>query len=251
MKDNVLVRLLDRKGRNVKSLAVLLDPDKVEMETLPLFVEKAVACGVDFFFIGGSLITNYRLERLVTVIKANCSVPVVLFPGSSLHIEPSADAILLLSLISGRNPELLIGQHVAAAPLLKRSDLEIISTGYMLVESGKTTTVSYISNTLPIPADKPEIAACTAMAGEMLGLKAMFLDAGSGALRPVPGAMIQAVRQSVDVPLIVGGGIDNIEKAMNAWNAGADLIVVGNAIERNPAFMEDLAMLEKAERVLQ
>ncbi len=251
MKNNIVARLLERKRSKIKSLAVLLDPDKVEPETLPSFIQKAVLCGVDFFFIGGSLITNYRLDRLVEVIKENSSVPVVLFPGNSLHIEPSADAILLLSLISGRNPELLIGQHVTAAPLLKRSRLEIIPTGYMLVESGRTTTVSYISNTLPIPADKPDIAVCTAMAGEMLGLQTIFLDAGSGALRPVPADMIRSVSKAVDIPLIVGGGIDTIEKASAALNAGADLIVVGNAIERDPLFLEGLSLLEKQEKVLQ
>lgn len=230
---------------------MLLDPDKVEPETLPSFIQKAVLCGVDFFFIGGSLITNYRLDRLVKVIKENSSVPVVLFPGNSLHIEPNADAILLLSLISGRNPELLIGQHVTAAPLLKRSRLEIIPTGYMLIESGRTTTVSYISNTLPIPADKPDIAVCTAMAGEMLGLQTIFLDAGSGALRPVPADMIRAVSNGIDIPLIVGGGIDTVEKASAAFNAGADLIVVGNAIEWDPLFLEGLSLLEKQEKVLQ
>lgn len=250
MKDSILVRLLDKKRRKIKSLAVLLDPDKVDVETLPSFVEKAVLCGVDFFFIGGSLITHYRLDSLVRVIRENCTVPVILFPGNSLHIEPSADAILLLSLISGRNPELLIGQHVTAAPLLKRSRLEVISTGYMLVESGRTTTVSYISNTLPIPADKPDIAVCTAMAGELLGLKVMFLDAGSGALSPVPAAMIRSVSAVTDTPLIVGGGIDTIEKASAAFDAGADVIVIGNAIERDPVFLESLSLLAKEEKVL-
>lgn len=235
----------------MKSLAVLLDPDKVDFETLPSFIEKSILCGVDFFFIGGSLITNYQLDKLVQTIRQNCSIPTILFPGNSLHIEPSADAILLLSLISGRNPELLIGQHVTAAPLLKRSKLEIISTGYMLIESGKTTTVSYISNTLPIPADKPDIAACTAMAGEMLGLRTIFLDAGSGALNPVSASTIQAVRKAVDVPLIVGGGIDTIEKASAAFTSGADVIVVGNAIERDPVFLEGLSLLEKGDGVLQ
>lgn len=251
MKENIWAGLQERKRRGVKSLAVLLDPDKVDFDTLPAFVDKAVLCGVDFFFIGGSLITRYSLDRLVAVIRANSDVPVILFPGNSLHIEPSADAILFLSLISGRNPELLIGQHVMAAPLLKSSGLEIISTGYMLVESGKATTVSYISNTLPIPSDKSDIAACTAMAGEMLGLKTMFLDAGSGARNPVPAAMIAAVRKVVETPLIVGGGIDTLEKARDAFKAGADVIVVGNAIERDPVFLEELARFEKGEKVLQ
>lgn len=251
MNDNIITLLQERKRSKLKSLAVLLDPDKVDFDALPSFVEKAVSCGVDFFFIGGSLITNFQLDILVQIVKRHCTIPLVLFPGNSLHIEPTADAILLLSLISGRNPDLLIGQHVTAAPILKRSRLEVIATGYMLIESGKTTTVSYISNTMPIPSDKPDIAACTAMAGEMLGLKTIFMDAGSGALNPVPAAMIHAVARVVDLPLIVGGGIDTLEKASAAFLAGADVIVVGNAIERDPMFLEGLSLLEKGDKVLQ
>ncbi|TAG57186.1 MAG: geranylgeranylglyceryl/heptaprenylglyceryl phosphate synthase, partial [Runella slithyformis] len=167
-------------------------------------------------------------------------------PGSSLHIEPTADAILLLSLISGRNPELLIGQHVIAAPILKRSGLEVLPTGYMLVESGRSTTVSYISNTTPIPHDKPSVAACTAMAGEMLGLQLMYLDAGSGAQKPVSAAMIAAVRQAVDTPIVVGGGINSIDKAYAALEAGADVIVVGNGIEENPDLLPEIAQAVRA-----
>ncbi len=165
----------------------------------------------------------------------------VLFPGNSLHIEPTADAILFLSLISGRNPEFLIGQHVIAAPLLRKSGLEVLPTGYMLVDSGAQTTVSYISGTMPLPADKPGVAACTAMAGEMLGLQLMYLDAGSGARRPVSPDMIAAVRSVVDVPIIVGGGINSGEKAYNALKAGADLIVVGNGIEQDPDLLPQLS----------
>lgn len=250
MKNKVWADLQDRRRRGVKSLAILLDPDKVDFETLPAFVHKAVAGGVDFFFIGGSLIMNYSLDRLVRVIRENCELPVILFPGNSLHIEPSADAILFLSLISGRNPDLLIGQHVTAAPLLQKSGLEVISTGYMLIESGRSTTVSYISNTMPIPSDKPEIAACTALAGQMLGLKTMFLDAGSGAHYAVPETVIRAVRKTVETPLIVGGGIDTVAKASAAFHAGADVIVIGNAIEKDPAFLEELAQFEKGENVM-
>src|SRR5690606_33538959 len=156
-------------------------------------------------------------------------------------IEPSADAILFLSLISGRNPDLLIGQHVTAAPLLQKSGLEVISTGYMLIESGRSTTVSYISNTMPIPSDKPEIAACTALAGQMLGLKTMFLDAGSGAHYPVPETVIRAVRKTVETPLIVGGGIDTVAKASAAFHAGEDVFVIGHVIEKYTALLDTLA----------
>lgn len=238
--------LLERKNVCRKSFAVLLDPDKVDVGTFPEFLKYAEAHGVDLFFVGGSLITNYAIDKLIAEIHHHTEIPVVLFPGSGLHIDSSADAILLLSLISGRNPELLIGQHVVAAPLLKKTGIEILPTGYMLIESGKLTTVSYISNTTPIPRDKPGIAACTALAGEMLGLKNIFLDAGSGAQFPVPSDMIAAVRSAVDTPIIVGGGIDTYEKATDALHAGADVIVVGNGIEQNPELLPEVSASVKA-----
>ncbi|KQS32952.1 geranylgeranylglyceryl/heptaprenylglyceryl phosphate synthase [Dyadobacter sp. Leaf189] len=233
--------LLTRKEEKRKSFAVLLDPDKVNLSTFPKFLEYAAGHGVDFFFVGGSLITNYAIDKLISAIHEYTDIPAILFPGSSLHIDPSADAILLLSLISGRNAELLIGQHVIAAPLLKRSNLEVLPTGYMLVESGKLTTVSYISGTTPLPRDKPGIVACTAMAGEYLGLKNIFLDAGSGAQFPVPGEIIAAVRGAVGTPIIVGGGINSYEKADIALGSGADVIVVGNGIEQNPELLPEIA----------
>jgi putative glycerol-1-phosphate prenyltransferase len=173
------------------------------------------------------------MGQLIKLIKTNSTIPVILFPGSNLHIDMSADALLFLSLISGRNAELLIGQHVIAAPVLKKSNMEILPTGYILIDSGRQTTVSYISNTTPIPYDKPEIAACTAMAGEMLGLKLIYLDGGSGAQKQISARMIASVRKSVDVPLIVGGGIRSVEEASEAMEAGADVIVIGNGIEKN------------------
>jgi len=233
--------LSTRKLEKRKSFAVLLDPDKVNLSTFPKFLEYAAGHGVDFFFVGGSLITNYAIDKLISAIHEHTDIPAILFPGSSLHIDPSADAILLLSLISGRNAELLIGQHVIAAPLLKRSGIEVLPTGYMLVESGRLTTVSYISGTTPLPRDKPGIVACTALAGEYLGLKHMFLDAGSGAQFPVPGEIIAAVRAAVDTPIIVGGGINSFEKADIALGAGADVIVVGNGIEQNPELLPEIA----------
>lgn len=238
--------LSERRKEKRKSFAVLLDPDKVNFSTFPKFLEYAVAHGVDFFFVGGSLITNYAIDQLIAAIHQYTKIPAILFPGSSLHIDPSADAILLLSLISGRNAELLIGQHVIAAPLLKRSGIEVLPTGYLLIESGKLTTVSYISNTTPLPRDKPGIVACTALAGEYLGLKHIFLDAGSGAQFPVTAETIAAVRATVDTPIIVGGGIDSYEKADIALNAGADVIVVGNGIEQNPDLLPEVAACVKA-----
>lgn len=233
--------LSTRKEEKRKSFAVLLDPDKVDLATFPDFLGQAVENEVDFFFVGGSLITNYAIDQLILAIQKYTNIPTILFPGNGLHIDPSADAILFLSLISGRNPDFLIGQHVIAAPMLKKSGLEVLPTGYMLIESGKLTTVSYISNTVPIPNDKPGIAACTAMAGELLGLKNIFLDAGSGAIYPVPAEIIEAVRASVDTPIIVGGGINSSEKALIAMQAGADVIVVGNGIEQNQNLLSEVA----------
>jgi phosphoglycerol geranylgeranyltransferase len=226
-------KLVQNKTKGYKSFAVLLDPDKLDEESCIKLVNLGLESKIDYFFVGGSLLTNYNLTSLINIIKKNSKIPVVLFPGSYLQIDNSADAILLLSLISGRNPDYLIGQHVTAAPILKKSKLEIFPTGYMLVDCGKQTTVSYISNTTPIPHDKPSVAACTAMAGEMLGLKLLYLDGGSGAQIPVSPKMINAVRKSVEIPIIVGGGINTPEKALEALNAGADLVVIGNGIEKN------------------
>ena len=196
---------------------------------------------VDFFLVGGSLITSDGMAETIRLIRRHTSIPVLLFPGSNMHISPGADALLLLSLISGRNPEFLIGQHVVAAPMLRKSGLELLPTGYMLVESGRPTTASYISGTTPLPYDKPGVAACTAMAGAMLGLQLMYLDGGSGAERPVSPEMIAAVRQAADTPLIVGGGINSPAKARLALEAGADLIVVGNGIEKDPSLLGQIA----------
>ena len=238
----ILESLQAKTKQGKKSIAVLIDPDKINNTTQlePLLRLAAEDC-VDYIFVGGSLITTTNIGEVIKTIKENVSMPVVLFPGSALQIEPSADAILFLSLISGRNPDLLIGQHVAAAPILKNNKLEVLPTGYILINSGRTTSVAYISNTTPIPEDKYSLAACTAMAGEMLGMKLIYLDAGSGAEREVSQKMISAVRKSVDVPLIVGGGINTPQKALNALHAGADLIVVGNALEKSPDLLTEIS----------
>ncbi len=227
--------------KSKKQLAVLIDPDKTSGLSLQNTIAVANAAKVDFFLVGGSLLFQNSLDNCITTIKANSTIPVILFPGNALHINSKADAILLLSLISGRNADLLIGQHVQAAPLLKQANIETIATGYMLIDGGKPTTVSYISNTTPIPADKPEIAAATALAGEMLGLKSIYLEAGSGAQNPVSTAIISAVKKQINVPLIVGGGIKNAEAATAACNAGADIIVIGNATEKNPELIAEIA----------
>ncbi len=241
MPSQILNKILINRQLQKKSLAVLLDPDKVEEGDFNAFLYTCVENRVDFFLVGGSLITKNIMAEMIENIRKKTNIPVIIFPGNSLHIEPTADAILLLSLISGRNPDYLIGQHVISAPILKQSGLEILPTGYILVDSGRQTTVSYISNTTPIPHDKPDIAACTAMAGEMLGLKLIYLDGGSGALYPVSPKMIRRVRENVDLPIIVGGGINSAEKANAALEAGTDVIVIGNAFEKNPSLLPEIA----------
>lgn len=231
---SVLNSLRDRHRQGKKSIAVLVDPDKVEdVARLQQLINLANENCVDYFFVGGSLVTTTNLSDVVKVIKDNVTIPVILFPGNAIQIEPNADALLFLSLISGRNPELLIGQHVVAAPIIRNTKLEVIPTGYILVNSGRTTSVAYISNTMPIPDDKYSLAACTAMAGEMLGLQAIYLDAGSGAEKEISARMISTVRKAVNVPLIIGGGINTSQKAITALEAGADMIVIGNALEKD------------------
>jgi phosphoglycerol geranylgeranyltransferase len=239
---SVLDTLRTKAKQGRKSIAVLVDPDKVEDSTkLQHLINLASENCIDYFFVGGSLITTTNLAEVVKQIKDSVKIPVVLFPGNSIQIEPTADAILFLSLISGRNPELLIGQHVIAAPIIRNTRLEVIPTGYMLVNSGRTTSVAYISNTTPIPDDKYSLAACTAMAGEMLGLQSIYMDAGSGAEKEISARMIGAVRKSVSIPLIVGGGINTSRKAITALEAGADMIVVGNALEKDPELLMQIS----------
>jgi len=224
-----------------KSLAVLIDPDKIKDEqALKYLVKISNENYLDYFFVGGSLITTSNLSQIVEYIKSNSDIPVVLFPGSNMHIDSSADAILFLSLISGRNPELLIGQHVVAAPIIKNSQLEVLPTGYILINSDRSTSVAYMSNTNPIPSDKYSIAASTALAGELLGLQLIYLDSGSGG-KPITPKMIAKVRKSVSIPIIVGGGIDTPGKALDALDAGADIIVIGNAIEKNPNLLIEVS----------
>lgn len=239
----LLTQLTEYKSYGRKAFAVLLDPDHLTEIDLASFVHRAEDCGVDLFFLGGSLMVDGQIDEAAKTLKALSDIPVLLFPGSIQQITSEADGILLLSLISGRNPELLIGQHVIAAPKLKKSGLEILPTGYMLIESGTATTAHYVSNSLPIPYNKPAIAACTAMAGEMLGLKLIYMDGGSGAAKSISSEMISAVSKHVDLPLIIGGGIRTVEDADRVWEAGADILVIGNALEKADNFelMEKVA----------
>jgi phosphoglycerol geranylgeranyltransferase len=241
MTNRIYQSLLERKTKGQKSFAVLIDPDKITAEKIDELTSLAVSAGVDYLLVGGSLVISNRLDEVVQQIKKNCDIPVILFPGSPSQVSRYADALLYLSLISGRNPELLIGQHVISAPFVKKSGLEIMSTGYMVIDGGAPTTVSYISNATPIPADKNEIAMCTAMAGEMLGMKLIFMDAGSGAKRAISESMIEQVSKIIEVPLVIGGGISDPEKAYRNCKAGADVIVIGNAIEKDASLIREMS----------
>lgn len=241
MMNRIYQSLLQRKAKGQKSFAVLIDPDKVTADKIDELTALAIDATVDYLFVGGSLVISNQLDDVVKRVKNNCDIPVILFPGSPSQLSSYADALLYLSLISGRNPELLIGQHVISAPFVRQSGLEIMSTGYMVIDGGAPTTVSYISNATPIPADKNEIAMCTAMAGEMLGMKLIYMDAGSGAKRPIAETMIEAVAKVIEVPLVIGGGITSPEKAYRNCKAGADVIVIGNAIEKDSSLIMEMS----------
>ena len=246
MNEGIYNQLLRSYNSNQKSLSVLIDPDVYNNESrLSHFLKAIEGNEVNFILVGGSLIKEPDLNPCIEFLKSGTDIPIILFPGNGLYLSESADAVLFLSLISGRNPELLIGQHVPVAAALKKSNIEVIPTGYMLIDGGRPTSVSYLSFTNPIPNDKPEIASSTAVAGELLGMKLIYLEAGSGALNPVPASMIQQVRKAIDIPLIVGGGLNSTEKAIDALHAGADMIVVGNKLEQSPDFIKDVSYVLK------
>ena len=230
-----------KAGEGQKMFAVLIDPDKYDDNSLLDLVRYTQKKSVHFFFIGGSLMTGDRFEKTVQLVKATSDIPVVIFPGSSMQVSSRADAILFLSLISGRNPEYLIGQQVIAAPHVRKSGIEVLPTAYMLIESDNNTTANYVSNTLPIPRDKPDIAACTAMAGEMLGMKLIYMDGGSGAGGTISYDMVRGVKNTVNCPLIVGGGVTNADQANELWAAGADILVIGNAIEKDLRLVDEVS----------
>jgi phosphoglycerol geranylgeranyltransferase len=223
-------------------LAVLIDPDKQNPESLSGLISVAINCKVDFFFVGGSLLLENNFEATIETLKAHSNIPVVVFPGSNYQLSNKADAILFLSLISGRNPEYLIGQQVVAAPTVKKIGLEAIPTGYILIDGGRTSSTAYITQTMPIPHDKIDLAVATAQAGELLGMKLIYLEAGSGAKKAVSAEMIAAVKHSVSIPVIVGGGIRTSEQAEEICKAGADIIVVGNALEETPGLLMEISL---------
>jgi putative glycerol-1-phosphate prenyltransferase len=225
---------LSQRNSGDPGIWVLLDPDRFRSQDWEPLLPDLDRGPVQGFLVGGSLQTTNAYQDTLDWLAEFVNLPVVLFPGSMLQVSPKADALLLLSLISGRNPEYLIGQHVQAAVSLRNAGLTLLPTGYMLVDGGKATTAHYITQTQPIPADKPDIAAVTALAGSQLGLKVIYLDCGSGALHPVPTAMVEAVRQVVDGPLVVGGGVRTPQQALALRQAGADWVVMGSVFEENP-----------------
>lgn len=228
--------------RSKKRFALLVDPDKYDNRSLDELIKHINQDPPDLLLVGGSLLYQ-PIDITITALKLGTHLPVFIFPGNVIQLSDRADGILFLSLISGRNAEFLIGNHVLAAPHLNRSGIEVIPTGYMLIEDGISTSVEYMSNTRPIPAGKPEIAVATAMAGEMLGMKTIYLEAGSGAARAVGTDMIRAIRKKISLPMIVGGGITTTQSAREVFDAGADMIVVGTAVENKPGLVKDFCKL--------
>ncbi|PKB16257.1 geranylgeranylglyceryl/heptaprenylglyceryl phosphate synthase [Flavobacterium sp. 5] len=229
-------QILQSKKENQKLLAILLDPDKIVWENLEYLIKKIIQSPATHIFIGGSHVQNNILDHLIIALKQKVNLPIVLFPGNPSQISNEADAILFLSLISGRNPDYLIDHQVEAAPILKKTQLEIISTGYMLIESGGETAVERISKTKPLDRNNFDFALATAQAGEMLGNKLIYLEAGSGAKNAVPLEMIKKISNNIEIPLIVGGGIVDFQGIQNAYTAGADLVVIGTAFENDAEF---------------
>ncbi len=227
-----------------RKFILLIDPDNYSVQSLIATVYAANEADVDAIFVGGSLVDSH-IDKKVEIIKKNTDIPVLLFPGSIMQLTDKVDAILLLSLISGRNPDYLIGNHVLAASYIKNSGIEVIPTGYILIASENTTSVEYISNTKPIPADKIDLAVSTAVAGELTGNKIIYLEAGSGALKPVSQDMIREVKRNISLPLIVGGGMKSEQDVLKSYESGADIVVVGNAVEKNLNQLQILARSKK------
>ncbi len=234
--ENLYSQIIQAKRNNQKLLAILLDPDKVDLNTVAILTSKIHQSPATHIFIGGSHVTTNILDELIVKIKQNCDLPIVLFPGNPSQISDKADAILFLSLISGRNPDYLIEHQVKAAPILKQTKLEVISTGYILIESGTETAVERVSKTKPLDRNDLDLALATAQAGQMLGNKLIYLEAGSGAKQAVPLEMIALVAQNIEIPLLVGGGIVDLQGIQNAYDSGADLVIIGTAFENDNNF---------------
>jgi len=237
---DIYSQIIQKAQAGKRQIAILIDPDKHSISDFTAMAKRMAIYPIDYFFIGGSLLSKDILNQCLNAFKKETDIPLVIFPGSVMQVSRQADALLFLSLISGRNADLLIGKHVESIPYILDAGIEPISTGYMLIDGGSMTTAQYISNTLPIPANKPDIAAITAKAGEMLGMKTIYLDAGSGAKNSVPPEMIRLVKKTIDIPLIVGGGIKTPQEAKAKFEAGADLIVIGTVIEECESMLEEI-----------
>jgi putative glycerol-1-phosphate prenyltransferase len=248
MKD-IYTTILQNKEENRKMLAVLLDPDQCRGSILAGIIATLKTNVPDFIFVGGSL-TITSVDLFVDLLKEETDASIVLFPGNASQFSTKADALLYLSLLSGRNPEFLIGQHIISSIAIKNSEIEVIPTGYLLIDGGKPSSVEYISNTRPIPRDKKEIALSTAIAGELLGKRLVYLEAGSGAIVPVPAEMIEYVKSGISIPLVVGGGIKTTTQMKEAFDAGADLVVVGNIFETKPSLISDFVSVAKSYRLI-
>jgi phosphoglycerol geranylgeranyltransferase len=235
---NLKDEITNKSNLKEKMWAILIDPDKTPFSTLPTLIQSINSCSCNYIFIGGSQIFNVNFHDYVSKIKSLSTKKIIIFPGDNTQISSSADGILLLSLISGRNPDLLIGKHVQSSYELKKAAISLLATGYILIEGGVQSSVQYISNTNPIPKNKYNIAAATALAGEQLGLHLIYADAGSGALNPLSKKMISSIKKQLSIPLIIGGGITCYNDIENAWIAGADIVVIGNAIEKNKKLIE-------------
>lgn len=241
---NIYTSILNNTNKGVKMFGILIDPENQNVAELIKTIKVCNQSAVDYFFVGGSIVKQCDMEKVTRLIKENSTIPIIIFPGSSEQISKYADAILFLSLISGRNPEFLIGHHVIAAPIIKEIDLEVIPTGYLLVDCGTTTTAIYVSDTNPIPHNSSEIAANTALAGEFLGLKLTYIDGGSGAKKCISTPMISKVKKTLNGPLIIGGGIRTHQAAKEIYNAGADLIIIGNGAEQNRSLIPEIAQMK-------
>ena len=248
---NIYQSILNNTNAGVKMFGVLIDPDKQNVRELLETVQLCNNADVDFFFVGGSIITTGDIKKTTRLIKENSTKPVIIFPGNPDQITEYADAILFLSLISGRNPEFLIGHQVTAAPMIKKLDIEVIPTGYLLVDCGTITTAIYVSDTNPIPHSNAEIAANTALAGEYLGLNLTYIDGGSGAKKCISNKMISKTKAAKNGPLIIGGGIRTPQAANEIYKAGADIIIVGNGAEENRNLITDIAEMKTSFNSLQ
>ncbi|MBK0371015.1 geranylgeranylglyceryl/heptaprenylglyceryl phosphate synthase [Flavobacterium agrisoli] len=240
---SIYKQITQAKQQNKKLLAILIDPDKIKWENVTELIGKIQQSPATHLLVGGSLVENKILDDLILKLKATLTIPIVLFPGDPSQISAHADAILFLSLLSGRNPDYLIEYQVQAAPILKRTKLEVISTGYILIESGNETAVARVSKTQPIDRKKLDLVLATAQAGEMLGNKLLYLEAGSGAKNAIPLPMIQLIANNIEIPIIVGGGIVTLQQIQEAYQAGADVVVIGTAFENNPHFFDEISQL--------